>query len=123
MGWSVGYDDNWQRWIGYGVPAVCDQPGCGESIDRGLGRVCGGDVYGGDVGCGLFFCGHHLAHSTDDDECGVRCERCWLPGAELFEPTPDTVDWVEHMLTDESWLDWRAANPGEVAVMRQKVSA
>lgn len=28
MGWSVGYDDNWKRDIGYGVPALCDYPDC-----------------------------------------------------------------------------------------------
>src|SRR4051812_7048849 len=26
MGWSIGYDSNWQRDIGYGVPAFCDHP-------------------------------------------------------------------------------------------------
>ena len=42
MGWAVGFDNNWNRDIGYGVPAICDFPGCGEEIDRGLGYVCGG---------------------------------------------------------------------------------
>ena len=28
MGWSIGYDEKWQRDIGYGVPAICDYPGC-----------------------------------------------------------------------------------------------
>jgi hypothetical protein len=55
MGWSIGYDSKWQRDIGYGVPGVCDDPACAEKIDRGLSYVCGGEPYGGDEGCGLYF--------------------------------------------------------------------
>lgn len=40
MSWAVGYDTNWHRDIGYGVPAECDHPECTERIDRGLGYVC-----------------------------------------------------------------------------------
>jgi len=32
MGWSIGYDGNWKRDIGYGVPAYCDFPGCWTEI-------------------------------------------------------------------------------------------
>lgn len=39
MGWSIGFDEHWQRDIGYGVPATCDHPGCGAKIDRGLSFV------------------------------------------------------------------------------------
>jgi len=60
MSWSIGYDSNWKRDIGYGVPATCDFPGCGKSIDRGLSCVCGGEPYGGERGRGLYFCGDHL---------------------------------------------------------------
>jgi hypothetical protein len=52
MGWSIGFDTTWNRDIGYGVPAICDRPGCGEAIDRGLSFVCGGEPYGGEKGCG-----------------------------------------------------------------------
>lgn len=38
MGWAVGYDSNWRRDIGYGVPALCDQPDCVEEIDSGSRR-------------------------------------------------------------------------------------
>jgi hypothetical protein len=106
MGWAVGYDTDWHRWIGYGVPALCDHPGCGREIDRGLWYVCGREVYGGDDGCGLFFCEDHLGH--------VLCERC-AAAADPFAPTPDTAEWVNHMLTDESWAEWRAQNPSQVA--------
>ena len=36
MSWAVGFDSQWDRDIGYGVPAYCDHPGCGKEIDRGL---------------------------------------------------------------------------------------
>ena len=106
MGWSIGYDENWKRDIGYGVPAICDYPGCGEKIDRGLSYVCGGEPFGGDDGCGLYFCGKHL-HPR-------KCERC-LEGKEPFDPTMDTQEWIAWKLTDESWQRWRDENPEEVA--------
>ncbi len=43
MSWAVGFDETWQRDIGYGVPAYCDHPGCMAEIDRGLSYVCGGE--------------------------------------------------------------------------------
>lgn len=112
MGWAVGYDSNWNRWIGYGVPSTCDHPECGEEIDRGLAHVCSEDIYGGEHGCGLFFCVDHLSFGEDALVCG-RC----LDGREPFEPTPDTAEWVKFLLTDESWADWRRDNPEEVKAM------
>lgn len=72
MSWAIGYDDKWKRDIGYGVPAYCDYPGCRVEIDRGLSYVCGGEPYGGDHGCGLYFCSKHL-FMGDFSQC---CERC-----------------------------------------------
>jgi hypothetical protein len=109
MGWAVGYDSNWRRDIGYGVPATCDHPNCDKEIDRGLGYVCGGEPYGGDQGCGLFFCGEHGGGLR-----GFLCERC-TAGAAPFEPKPDRPEWTRHKLTDETWQEWRDANPDEVA--------
>lgn len=97
MGWSIGYDEQWQRDIGYGVPAICDHPDCDAKIDRGLGYVCGGEPYGGDDGCGLYFCGKHRLIICQ------RCERHKKP----FSPKPDTEEWVRHKETDPSWADWR----------------
>lgn len=102
MSWSLGYDTNWHRDIGYGVPARCDHPGCDEKIDRGLAHVCGGEPYGGEDGCGLYFCAKHGG--------GGLCERCEV-GELPFEKTPDAPEWIEHKLTDESWADWRRLNP------------
>ena len=79
MGWSIGFDKRWGKYgrdIGYGVPATCDHPGCGEEIDRGLSYVCGGDAYGGEHGCGLFFCREHLTYEERDGHLVPLCERC-----------------------------------------------
>ena len=115
MGWQVGFDSRWNRDIGYGVPAVCDQPDCGEAIDRGLGYVCGSEPYGGEHGCGLYFCGAHLWYAKIDgeDRSVSLCERC-LGEASPYEPTPDTAEWLRHKLTDESWEPWRLKYPEAV---------
>jgi hypothetical protein len=111
MGWSIGYDSNWDRDIGYGVPAICDRPKCGEAIDRGLSYVCGGEPYGGERGCGLYFCGSHLTAARKSGDHWVRiCGRC-DKGRPPYEPAPDTDEWVRWKLTDESWGPWRGENP------------
>jgi hypothetical protein len=116
MGWSIGYDTNWRRDIGYGVPAVCDQPGCGTAIDRGLSYVCGGEPYGGVHGCGLYFCESHLSYEfkfrgrlLEVTDAPHRCERC-IAGGEPFGPTPDMAEWTHHKMTDPSWAQWRSEN-------------
>lgn len=114
MGWSIGYDENWKRDIGYGVPAICDHPKCDARIDRGLGYVCCEQKpYGGDRGCGLFFCGKH----TGFDQ---RCPRCSSGhrSQPYKHPKPDVMEWIEHKLNDESWQQWRDESPEEVARLR-----
>jgi hypothetical protein len=60
--------------------------------------------------------------SDDFDEDALRdcklCERCIVYG-ESFEAKPDTTEWIEWKLTDESWEDWRNANPEQVKTMKQ----
>jgi hypothetical protein len=103
MGWSIGYDDNWDRDIGYGVPAYCDHPNCTKTIDRGLAYVCcGQEPYGG-AGCGLHFCADH----SDIDGMCIRCRSGMYP----FDPKPDHPTWIHHKLTDPSWEQWRQENP------------
>lgn len=114
MGWSIGWDSNWQRDIGYGVPCRCDHPECGKYIHRGLAHVCGGEPYGGEDGCGLFFCGKHLLLGVEGKEHQV-CERCAASQEEPFPPKPDTRTWMRHKLTHHSWKQWRDENPKEVA--------
>jgi hypothetical protein len=101
MSWAVGYDSTWCRDIGYGVPAICDQPGCTESIDRGLGFVCGGEPYGGEHGCGLYFCFDHGGGA-------VECGHVFRDDDPSYQPSPDTAEWVNHKMTHESWAEWRA---------------
>lgn len=104
MGWAVGFNERWQRDIGYGVPSYCDHPGCYEEIHRGLSYICGGLDWA-ENGCGLVFCEKHLFLS-DGPDC--VCERC-LDGKPPFTPSLDTDEWIEHKETDESWAEWRAA--------------
>jgi len=110
MSWAVGYDGEWERDIGYGVPAYCDHPGCMKEIDRGLAYVCGEEPYGGADGCGLYFCSEHL-YFSDKHEHQV-CFQC-MNGEEPFDPTPEHPLWVKHKLTDPSWLPWRETHPDE----------
>lgn len=116
MGWSLGYDAHWQRDIGYGVPAICDHPRCIKEIDRGLSYVCGGEAYGGDKGCGLYFCPDHLAYAVVGDDAVPLCSRC-RHGRPPFHAKPDHPKWMRHKLTDESWAPWRAEHPNETQAL------
>ena len=103
MGWSVGYDSHWKRDIGYGVPAYCDHPKCNEEIDRGLSHVCGGEPYGGERGCGLYFCSRHLKFNN-------QCFMCFHYRKKTYKPKPEHPAWINHKMTDESWARWRKEN-------------
>ena len=116
MGWAIGYDDNWRRDIGYGVPCVCDHPKCNAKIDRGLSYVCGYEPYGGERGCGLYFCGNHLSWDH-------RCPRCVAHKAPYKRPKPDIAEWIRHKLTDESWQQWRDNNPAQVTQMQSVLAS
>jgi len=119
MSWAIGYDSTQERFIGYGVPSICDHPGCNEKIDRGLAYVCGGEPYGGDHGCGQFFCAKHLRmHTWKDGETTQSCKRCDTY-KKPYETKPDTKEWINHMLTDETWKKWREENPEEVKRMKK----
>ena len=110
MGWQIYEDIKGRplRFAGYGVPAYCDHPDCNEEIDRGLAYICGEINRGEERGCGLHFCGKHLRHSP---RYGQLCERCYPRIKKEFTPKPDHPDWVRHVLTDESWKQWREENP------------
>jgi hypothetical protein len=106
MSWAIGYDNNWRRDIGYGVPSICDHPDCSEEIDRGLGYVCGGEPYGGEHGCGLYFCDKHLVFSLTGLDRFQLCDRC-AEYEEPYTPKPDTDEWIHRKATDPSWEKWR----------------
>lgn len=103
MGWSLGWDGS--RFIGYGVVAYCDCPGCFNKIDRGLSYKCddiGYDDNGDEInGCGGFFCSEHRTWKSCDD-CDSGMFSGWGPDYQKEHP-----DWLTHVLTDESWEEWR----------------
>lgn len=122
MGWSIGYDSKWKRDIGYGVLATCDYPECGSPIHRGLSYVCGGEPYGGEHGCGLYFREPHLHLAGKRRGYAQVCGPC-RRGMPPHKATPDVRKWIEHKLMDESWAEWRAENPAEVAEMTMRLAA
>lgn len=108
MGYGIYYRDG--RWQGYEVPAECDMPNCHKIINRGLGYKCEDhghfettSVYFEEwvdkPGCDLFFCNLH----SDDPEAH-----------EEATPKGESVEWMNHLLTDESWGKWRETNPALV---------
>lgn len=119
MSWAIGFDSNWNRDIGYGVPCECDHPGCTAQIHRGLAHVCGGEPCGGDKGCGLYFCAKHLWMARDT-QCCNRCRRYRAP---YKRPKPDVPEWLRWKLRDASWMQWRKENPSEVADIRAVLRA
>lgn len=115
MGWSIGFDSKWNRDIGYGVPAICDHPKCNARIDRGLAYVCcGQEPYGGERGCGLYFCGEHQV--GPHGECS-RCNKKRAP----YKPKPDVPEWLRWKLRDASWKQWRDGNPEIVLQYRERL--
>ena len=109
MSWAVGFDSHWNRDIGYGVPAYCDHPKCNAEIDRGLSYVCCEvQPYGGENGCGLFFCSDHKQSYTEKH--GPMCKRCASSKPPYRRIKPDHPDWIEFKRTDPSWASWRSAN-------------
>lgn len=64
MGWGSGTNAAGRK-VGYLVRGVCDKDGCRAKIDRGLYYVCGGMHDGADVGCGGYFCEHHLGYMSE----------------------------------------------------------
>lgn len=149
MGWAVGRDSSRRRHIGYGVPSECDHPDCSEMIDRGLAYACGGGVTEEAPNCGLFFCGRHMSISyvrdgeiisaaeaygevgpdqdcddfeeRDDFTSSESCERC-IAGLPPFDPKPDSLEWVNHVLTDETWAEWREEEPAWRADMEERLA-
>lgn len=124
MGWSIGFDSTWERDIGYGVPAMCDHPGCSSLIDRGLSYVCGGEPYGGEVGCGLYFCHDHRKYYNKRSYGEiVTVELCYRCGhnKKPYKPTLDVLKWVRWKLTDLSWERWRKENPKIVEELKLRI--
>jgi len=121
MSWSVGYDDKWRRFVGYGVTAYCDYPKCRKEINRGLPYVCGDQPPGyNEHGCGLHFCDEHMHYS--ESKKVQLCGKC-LTGRPPYKPKHEHPEWVNHILTDDSWSDWREKNPDMVNEYKTTVNA
>lgn len=93
MGWSHCGTDSEGREIGYGIEAMCDEPGCDAEIDRGLAYACGG-MHGSPPGCEGYFCPEHLVLGVD----AYLCERC--KEKEMAEPlTSDELERIREQVT------------------------
>jgi len=102
MGWSVCWCDEHKRWVGYGVVAYCDHKGCIEKIDRGLGYACTENHFGmNDASCGRYFCQAHTMYDydekTDEQICGHNNDHI----------SDEHPEWLNHIMTDDSWSEWR----------------
>lgn len=80
----------------------------------------GGAPYGGEHGCGLFFCwDEHLEYAPVVDELTQLCPAC-RKDRKPYAPTPDTAEWENWKLTDPSWQQWRDENPELVQAMTER---
>jgi|TARA_R100000501_G_C2628184_1_gene122353 hypothetical protein len=114
------------RWGGYGVPATCEHPKCDEEIDRGVSFACGGEPFS-EFGCDRYFCDKHLdwryfnevkgnwCRHRNDCDCRIvqLCERC-MKSKNSFPYKSEHPEWIRHLLTDDSWKEWRKENPKEL---------
>jgi hypothetical protein len=92
MGYSVYWANG--RWQGYGVPAYCDYPGCKEKIDRGMGW-------------------QHKEEKEFSDPYTFCCSKhCHEPLESFYVDTEiEHPEWLKHILTDDSWKQWRDEKP------------
>jgi hypothetical protein len=79
---------------------------------------CEQQPYGGENGCGLYFCSEHK--KSYNEESGPMCERC-AAGQKPFTAKPDHIEWLKWKLRHKSWRDWRVANPDEVAKIKEQL--
>lgn len=115
MGWGMAWDSHWRRDVGYGVPALCDHPKCKKLINRGLAYVCcSQEPYGGEKGCGLFFCYDH----ADIDH---QCPRCAAGKPAYKRIKPEIREWLEWKLKHPSWERWRKVETDEFAWTKEAV--
>lgn len=122
------------RFGGYGVPAVCEYPDCNEEIDRGMSFACGDEPFS-ETGCDRYFCSKHKdnykgfngfnerCRHKNDCKCEFHfyCDRC-AKGKNPFPYKPETKEWIEHVLTDESWEEWRKEEPEMVEEYKKLLS-
>lgn len=107
--YRIHKDFDGYRFAGYGVPAICEYPDCNEEIDRGMAHACGGEP-NSERGCDRYFCEKHLIfhgfNLNGERQYLFVCERC-DKYKDPYPYKPETKEWLEHILTDESWEIWR----------------
>lgn len=129
---------NWNRWAGYWVPAYCEHPDCNKEIDRWMSYACWWEPFS-EYWCDRYFCEEHmdfLAINQDgevvkDEDYEIEkedsyefiewCERC----KEWKDPFPykqEHPNWLKHILTDESWEEWRNNSPKEVLKYKEELN-
>jgi hypothetical protein len=89
---------------GYGVEAICEETGCEEKIDRGLGYLCGKTPGGDEHGCGGYYCGQHLTYDNQCQRCAEAADKAnrWIhPG------TGEEFDLRDHFLPAGATFDGR----------------
>jgi hypothetical protein len=122
MGWSVGWSSKQQRFIGYGVPCICEHPDCNEVIDRGLAHCCGDMHDEEEHGCGRYLCSKHLGMTLHTDDHVNRCCTACQEGREPYAMKGEHPEWLLWVLTDESWQKWREENPGLVSSYNRELA-
>lgn len=79
MSWADSGHDSKGRAIGYACAAVCDSPGCGNPIDRGLAYACGGSHGEDEYSCGGYYCDEHVFNAVPAPGLRIRlCEACFI---------------------------------------------
>lgn len=74
------FEPTGEKPAGYMVLATCDQRGCDEEINRGLGYLCGsepGDLWDDGPGCRRYFCEKHLSATGERGGCRHRRNKPW----------------------------------------------
>lgn len=140
MGYSVYFSAKNNRWQGYGVPAYCDHPNCQNVIDRGVGYICC-DNPNHTASCGGFFCELHRYQLVYEDQLHEMSEeeinRLGIDSREEQATEGDGIiccthapietkehhEWLNHVLTDESWAEWRKEEPEVVREYKEMLDA
>lgn len=106
MGWSIGEQKHLGslRFVGYSVPAYCDQEGCNNRITRGVDNQCDD--------CKSFFCYDCLSRHAPvkleiDEDWKDEFVNADNGCRHTVVEKPEHPIFLEHVLTTPSWELWR----------------
>lgn len=104
----MGYSGYWHngRFQGYGVPAYCDYKNCREEIHRGLAYL------------------HpENAKSREAPSVFVCCKHKYSILNKIYvDLQKEHPDWLNFILNDETWDEWRGKNPYVVSFYKKILS-